>query len=65
MEAGTEPQHRTQVNPSAGSSDLDKRARQRNARYPIVAEEYWRRRRRDIASPYPRRSLSVRTPVDR
>ena len=31
----------------------------------IVAEEYWGRRRRDIASSYPRRSLSVRTTVDR
>ena len=65
MEAGAEPQHRTQVNPYTGSSDLGKRARQRDARFPIVAEEYWGRRRRDIASPYPRRSLSVRTTVDR
>ena len=40
MEAGAEPQHRTQVNPYAGSSGLGKRARQRDARYPIVAQEY-------------------------
>jgi hypothetical protein len=40
MEAGAEPQHRTQVNPFAGFSDLGQRACQRNARYPIVVEEY-------------------------
>jgi hypothetical protein len=40
MEAGSEPQYRTQVNPYAGFSDLGKRACQRDARYPSVAEEY-------------------------
>ncbi len=37
MEAGCEPQHRTQVNLFAGFPDLGERARQRDARYPIVA----------------------------
>lgn len=36
MEAGNEPQHRTQVNLSAGFLDLGERARQRDARFPIV-----------------------------
>jgi len=40
MEAGAEPQHRTQVNPYAGFSRLGKRAGQRNARFPVEAEEY-------------------------
>jgi hypothetical protein len=40
MEAGAEPQHRTQVNPYAGFSGLGQRARQRDARYPIVTEKY-------------------------
>ncbi len=37
MEAGCEPQHRTQVNLSAGFPDLGERARQRDAQYPSVA----------------------------
>ena len=40
MEAGAEPQHRMQVNPFAGFSDLGQRAFQRDARYPIGVEEY-------------------------
>ncbi len=37
MEALDVPQHRTQVNPSAGWSGLGKCARQHDARYPTVA----------------------------
>jgi hypothetical protein len=37
MEAGCEPQHRTQVNLCAGSPDLGECASQHDARYPTVA----------------------------
>ena len=37
MEAGCEPQHRTQVNLYAGFPDLGERARKRDAQYPSVA----------------------------
>ena len=36
MEAGGEPQHRTQVNPQAGGPDLGECARQHDALYPTV-----------------------------
>jgi hypothetical protein len=65
MEAGGEPQHRTQSEPLRRLVDLGECARQYDARYPTVVDEYWGRRRRDIAQPYPRRSLQVHSMVGR
>jgi len=59
MEARGLPQHRTQVKP-VRLACLGERAGQRDTRYPIVAGQYWGRRRREVVHPYSKRSLRVR-----